>query len=99
MKKEDQNELTMLRQQIDEHDRKLVEVLAERFKTTAQVGEYKAKHGLPPMDKERERKKFAALAEMARSRGLNEDLVQDLFERIIEEVRREHRIRAGEKEQ
>ena len=43
-------ELRRLRDSIDNMDAALVHLLAERFKITQQVGDLKARHGLPPAD-------------------------------------------------
>ena len=88
---DNESQISELRQKIDSCDRRIIEVLAERFEVTQAVGEYKAKQGLPARDPKREEEKFQALAELARTRGLSEPMVRDLFERIIEEVRSNHR--------
>jgi len=43
-------ELLRLRDSIDNIDAALIHLLAERFKCTQAVGEYKATHNLPPAD-------------------------------------------------
>ena len=47
-------ELLRLRDSIDNIDAALIYLLAERFKCTQAVGEFKATHGLPPADPARE---------------------------------------------
>jgi len=59
-------ELLRLRDSIDNIDAALVHLLAERFKCTQAVGEYKAKHGLPPADPAREQVQIARLRSLAR---------------------------------
>ena len=43
-------ELLRLRDSIDNIDAALIHMLAERFKCTQAVGDFKAAHGLPPAD-------------------------------------------------
>ena len=47
-------ELQQLRDSIDNIDAALIHLLAERFKCTQAVGEFKATHGLPAADPSRE---------------------------------------------
>ena len=53
-------ELQRLRNSIDNIDAALVHLLAERFKFTRAVGEFKASRGLPPADLAREAEQIAA---------------------------------------
>ena len=43
-------DLTQCREKIDELDRQLVALFAERMETAAQVAAYKKEHGLPVLD-------------------------------------------------
>ncbi len=43
-----------LREKIDELDRKILELIAERFRVVREIAEYKKQHNLPIEDKERE---------------------------------------------
>ena len=61
-------ELHRLRDSIDNIDAALVHLLAERFKCTQAVGEYKATHGLPPADPAREQVQIARLRARAQGR-------------------------------
>ena len=49
-------ELTALRDQIDEVDKALLDLLARRMALVAEVGEVKSKYGLPIYVPERDRK-------------------------------------------
>ena len=46
--------LSKLRDQIDAVDQKIIDLLAERLRLVGEVGEVKAKHGLPIYVPERE---------------------------------------------
>jgi len=48
------DDLLRLRASIDNIDAALIHLLAERFKCTQQVGELKAREGMPPADPMRE---------------------------------------------
>ena len=48
------SELLRLRDSIDNIDAALIHMLAERFKCTQTVGQFKAEHNMPPADPERE---------------------------------------------
>ncbi|MEP6011930.1 MAG: chorismate mutase, partial [Parasphingorhabdus sp.] len=53
--------LNQYRESINNIDAALVFMLAERFKVTQAVGEYKAKNKLPPADGNREREQITRL--------------------------------------
>jgi chorismate mutase len=89
-------ELIRLRQSIDNIDAALVHLLAERFKCTKAVGEYKATHGLPPADPSREAVQIARLRALAESAHLDPDFAQKFLNFIVTEVIRHHEaIRQG----
>ena len=50
MSKQGDETLNEFRSSIDNIDAALILLLAERFKVTGKVGDYKAKVGLPPTD-------------------------------------------------
>lgn len=83
-------ELLDVREQIDAIDSKLVEILADRFKLTHQVGLLKASQDLNSVDLEREAEKLARLAELSEQHGLNPALVTELFAKIMKEVVSNH---------
>ncbi|WP_338155492.1 chorismate mutase [Arsenicicoccus dermatophilus] len=63
--------LSSYRQSIDNIDAALVHLLAERFKITQKVGEYKATAELPPADPAREERQIARLRALAESAQLD----------------------------
>jgi chorismate mutase len=83
-------ELTRLRDSIDNIDAALVHMLAERFKCTKAVGEYKATHGLPPADPGREAQQIARLRGLAQSAKLDPDFAEKFLSFIVQEVIRHH---------
>ncbi|MER7043390.1 MULTISPECIES: chorismate mutase [Streptomyces] len=83
-------ELERLRGSIDNIDAALVHMLAERFKSTQQVGRLKAQHQLPPADPEREARQIERLRELAVSARLDPAFAEKLLNFIIAEVIRHH---------
>jgi chorismate mutase len=83
-------ELGRLRDSIDNIDAALVHLLAERFKCTKAVGEYKATHGLPPADPEREAQQIARLRGLAHAAKLDPDFAEKFLAFIVQEVIRHH---------
>ncbi|HVZ68634.1 MAG TPA: chorismate mutase [Rhizomicrobium sp.] len=83
-------ELARFRQSIDNIDAALVHLLAERFKCTKAVGEYKARHGLPPADPAREAVQIARLRKLAEEAHLDPDFAEKFLNFIVTEVIRHH---------
>jgi chorismate mutase len=83
-------QLLRFRQSIDNIDAALVFLLAERFKVTQAVGEYKAEKGLPPADPGREEAQIARLRGLARDADLDPEFSEKFLRFIIDEVIRHH---------
>jgi chorismate mutase len=82
--------LVQYRDSIDNIDAALVFMLAERFKVTQAVGEYKAANKLPPADPSREGKQIERLRQLARDAKLDPDFTEKFLRFIIDEVIRHH---------
>ncbi|HEU0096722.1 MAG TPA: chorismate mutase [Rhizomicrobium sp.] len=83
-------ELLRLRDSIDNIDTALIHLLAERFKCTQAVGEFKAAHDLPPADPGREAAQIARLRELAARAKLDPDFAEKFLNFIVKEVIRHH---------
>jgi len=83
-------ELQRLRESIDNIDAALIHLLAERFKCTKTVGQYKASHGLPPADPVREAQQIARLRRLADDAHLDPDFAEKFLNFIVKEVIRHH---------
>jgi chorismate mutase len=83
-------ELLRLRNSIDNIDAALIHLLAERFKCTQAVGEYKATHNLPPADPQREADQIARLRALAQDAKLDPDFAEKILNFIVKEVIRHH---------
>ncbi len=91
-------ELLRLRDSIDNLDAALIHLLAERFKCTQAVGQYKALHNLPPADPAREQTQIARLRRLAQDARLDPDFAEKFFNFVVREVIRHHgAIRSSQK--
>lgn len=88
--------LAHYRDSIDNIDAALVFMLAERFKITQAVGEYKAKTALPPADPQREDRQISRLRQLAQDAKLDPDFTEKFLRFIIEEVIRHHEKLRGD---
>jgi chorismate mutase len=88
--------LDRYRASIDNIDAALVHLLAERFKITQAVGEYKAAAGLPPADPAREQAQMVRLRALAEESGLDPVFTEQFLRFIVAEVIRHHERIAGE---
>jgi chorismate mutase len=83
-------ELQRLRESIDNLDAALIYLLAERFRCTQAVGEYKARHDLPPADPARESVQISRLRQLADAAKLDPDFAEKFFNFVVKEVIRHH---------
>lgn len=90
-------ELQSLRDSIDNIDAALIHLLAERFKCTKAVGEFKATHGLPPADPGREASQIGRLRDLAAKAKLDPDFAEKFLNFIVKEVIRHHEAIAKSK--
>lgn len=77
--------LSKLRDQIDAVDQQIIDLLAERLRLVGEVGEVKAKHGLPIYVPEREAEMLAKRREEALSKGVPANLIEDILRRTMRE--------------
>lgn len=88
--------LAAYRKSIDNIDAAIIHMLAERFRITQAVGEYKAKVTLPPADPDREARQIARLRKLSEEADLDPEFSEKFLRFIIDEVIRHHeRIRDG----
>ena len=82
--------LAAYRKSIDNFDAALIHILAERFRITQAVGEYKAKAALPPADPSREAEQIARLRALAEEANLDPEFSEKFIRFVIDEVIRHH---------
>jgi chorismate mutase len=86
----DDSVLASYRKSIDNIDAALIHMLAERFRITQAVGEYKATASLPPADPAREAKQIARLRALAIDAELDPEFSEKFIRFVIDEVIRHH---------
>jgi chorismate mutase/prephenate dehydrogenase len=79
--------LEELRKEIAALDGQLIDILARRLATAAEIGEIKQRLGLPVMDPAREAEVVRRAAEAARDRGIDPELVRAVLWRVIDHAR------------
>ena len=82
--------LVEFRKSIDNLDATLIYVLAERFRLTKRVGEYKRDKGLSSSDKSREADQIARLKSLAIDADLDPEFAERFLRFVIDEVIRHH---------
>ncbi len=88
-------QLAAFRRSIDNFDAALIHILAERFRITQAVGEYKATHQLPPADPGRETAQIERLRALAEEANLDPEFSEKFLRFIINEVIRHHEKARG----
>ena len=85
------------RKSIDNIDAALIHMLAERFRITQAVGEYKAEAGLPASDPTREARQIERLRALAVDADLDPEFSEKFIRFVIDEVIRHHQRHAAGK--
>lgn len=83
--------LDNLRCQIDEIDERIIDLVAQRFTLTREVGRVKIEQKLDPVDVTREESQLRRFRDLARQQTLNPELIAAIYRLIIDEVVRNHR--------
>ena len=77
--------LTELRQQLDEIDNELLNILAKRIRISKEIGQYKKEHDMPVLQTLRYDAILKKHTNAAVSLGINPDFLKNIFESIHEE--------------
>ncbi len=92
------NHLEEMRHQMDDIDRDLLEVLAQRMTMVQKAGEYKREHNVAIFQQDRWAEIFKSRPEWAEKMNVNKDFVADLFKLIhTESIRIQTEITEREK--
>lgn len=83
-------ELVQMRKSIDNIDAALIHLLAERFRTTQQVGRLKAELQMPPSDPGREAAQIERLRNLAKEADLDPEFAEKFLGFILAEVIQHH---------
>ncbi|NMP17302.1 bifunctional chorismate mutase/prephenate dehydrogenase [Thalassotalea sp. Y01] len=81
--KDFEQRLGQCRDQIDQIDKQLLELLVKRRQVTKRVGELKSQVGMPIFAPEREQQLLDSLKQRADAKAINPQLVEDVFRRIM----------------
>jgi chorismate mutase len=82
--------LATYRKSIDNIDAALIHMLAERFRITQAVGQYKAQTGMEASDPAREARQIERLRALAIDAELDPEFSEKFIRFVIEEVIRHH---------
>jgi chorismate mutase len=77
-------DLSEIRVKIDEVDRRLVALLAERSRLVSDVVHYKRAHHMPVVDRAREDAMLDRIATLAKDEGLDPRVAQQVLRTIID---------------
>jgi len=77
--------IKVLREDIDDIDSQLVLLLAKRLAVTSEIGELKSAEGIPIFLPEREAALINKRREQAEKLGFSGDLIEDILRRLIRE--------------
>jgi chorismate mutase len=77
-------DLEQIRRQIDDVDRRLIALLAERTRLVEGVMHYKRAHHMPVVDRAREDRMLARIAEVARDAGVDPRVAQQVLRTMID---------------
>ena len=83
-------DLSTLRQEIDEIDDQIVELISKRFKVTDEIGLVKANNFSPAADTGREDQILSRLEERSLKLSLDPELISSIFRSIFAEVVKKH---------
>ena len=78
-----ETKLNNLRDEIDDIDSQLVDLLAKRLSVTAKVGHLKSQVGMPIYDPIREKALFGKRRQQAINSGISGDLIEDVLRRLM----------------
>lgn len=79
------DKLKALRAEIDDLDRELLQLFAQRLELVKRVGAVKHQHGLPIYAPERENEMLHARRNEAEKLGISPDLIEDMLRRLMRE--------------
>lgn len=85
--------LTVLRQQIDSIDNELLDILSRRMAVSREIGEYKKDHGMPVFQVDRHDNMMRERINSASDLGMSEEFIKKMLSAVHEEsVRQQLRI-------
>lgn len=77
-----------LREEIDKLNKGIIELLAKRMEVAGEIAECKKQRGLPVRVPEREKAVIESVKMLAKEKGLDGKMIEDVFLKIIEHTRK-----------
>lgn len=74
-----------LRQQFNEIDQQIIDLIAQRCELSAKIGQYKKAHNKEIVDQSRENEIIQSLVNLAKKKNLNSLFITHLYQIILEE--------------
>lgn len=89
----DQKNIGGLREQIDQIDEQIIDLLSERLRLTGKIGVIKDKINKPVIDKDREVDLNARIEKICRQKGLDSSFISNLWRLILQESYRVQNVK------
>ncbi|MFP4423929.1 MAG: chorismate mutase [Candidatus Woesearchaeota archaeon] len=80
--------LESMREEIESIDEEILRLLGKRLELAVVIGKYKRDKGISIMQPEREKILVAKHVKQGKDLGLEPDFVEDIYQRIMQEMRR-----------
>ena len=77
-----EDQLKEYRKQIDEIDKQIVDLIADRMSVVNKVGDYKKAHNIPPLALDRWNSVLESKMALANLHGIDPEVIKDIFNRI-----------------
>ena len=84
------NQLDEMRKSVSSLNRIFFNLLAERFKVTERIGEYKAENNMPAKDTKIEQEQLNKIVELASDNKLDPEFCKQLMQLIFKKVIQRH---------
>lgn len=78
------NKIKDLRFEIDNIDKRLLDLIVERLRIAKEIGKVKKDEGMEIIDRQREKEVFERLAPQARKEGINPVIVEKIWKALME---------------
>ena len=78
-------DLSSLRAEIDQLDKQLWKIIAQRIDIAREIGEWKHTHGEPVLQSNRYQQVLGQCLQCAREKGISEDTVREVMEALHKE--------------
>lgn len=91
-----EKDLDKLRNEIDQIDSDIIELLTKRFAVTDEIGIIKSQNNLPPQDENREAKQHKIYKRCEQEYGLPKGVLKDVFSIIISYSKQMHALKTSD---